>query len=55
MNWNSAAKRFVHQDDGQSLIEYSLIAVLIGLAASLALTSVQTSIASVFNTLGSVI
>ena len=47
--------RFLCEDGGQSLIEYALIACMIGLAAAISMTSVRTSIASVFNKIGNVL
>jgi pilus assembly protein Flp/PilA len=51
----SSLIRFLRDEEGQNLIEYALIAGLIGLAAVVSLTSVRTSVASVFNKLGNVL
>ncbi len=48
-----AFKAFIQDDSGQNLIEYALIAGLIGLAAVVAMTSLGTKIAGAFNTIGS--
>jgi Flp pilus assembly pilin Flp len=46
----SSLIRFLRDEEGQNLIEYALIAGLI-----VSLTSVRTSVASVFNKLGNVL
>ena len=48
-----AVKAFIQDDSGQNLIEYALVAGLIGLAAVVAMTSLGTKISSAFNTIGS--
>ena len=45
--------RFVHETEGQDLIEYALLAALIGLATTFAMTALGTSISTEFNTIGS--
>ncbi len=42
-------KRFVKEEEGQTMIEYGLLAVLISVAAILAITGVGTQLAAVFN------
>ena len=44
-----AVKNFVADESGQDLIEYALIASLIGLAAVTALSGLATKIVGVFN------
>ena len=44
---------FIHDESGQDLIEYALIAGLIGLAAVVAMTGLSTKIKQAFNSVGS--
>lgn len=44
---------FLHDDSGQDLIEYALVAGLIGLAAVLAMSGLGTKISTAFNSVGS--
>jgi pilus assembly protein Flp/PilA len=44
----AAVARFVRRDDGQDLLEYGLLVVLIAIVALAAVTSVGTTINSVF-------
>jgi pilus assembly protein Flp/PilA len=44
--------RFVRETEGQDLIEYALLAALIGLGTTLAMTALKTSISTEFNTIG---
>jgi pilus assembly protein Flp/PilA len=46
-------RQFTQDDSGQKLIEYALIAGLIGLAAVVAMTGLGTKISTAFNTIGS--
>jgi pilus assembly protein Flp/PilA len=46
-------KDFLCEDAGQDLIEYALVAGLIGLAAVLAMSGLSTKIGNSFNTVGS--
>ncbi len=55
MSLSVSIKRFVDEEAGQSLIEYSLIACVIGFVAALAMTNLGSGIAAEFNQLGSVI
>ncbi len=48
-----AMKSFMRDESGQSLIEYALVAGIIGLGAVLAMTSLGTKISSAFSTIGS--
>jgi pilus assembly protein Flp/PilA len=43
---------FVRETEGQDLIEYALLAALIGLGTTLAMTALSTSISTEFNTIG---
>jgi pilus assembly protein Flp/PilA len=45
-------KRFVKETEGQDLIEYALLAALIGLATTAAMTALSTSISTEFKTIG---
>ncbi len=42
----------LNDESGQDLIEYALVAGLIGLVAVLAMTSVGTAVTGAFNTIG---
>ncbi len=46
-------KVFAGDDSGQSLIEYALIAGLIGLGAVIAMTSLKNSIVNAFSSISS--
>lgn len=48
-NIKTPAIRFINDESGQNLIEYALIATLIGLAAITALTPLGTEIKTAFN------
>jgi pilus assembly protein Flp/PilA len=43
---------FVHDESGQDLIEYALVAALIGLAAVAAMSGLSTKIKQAFNSVG---
>jgi pilus assembly protein Flp/PilA len=45
-------RAFVVADEGQDLIEYALLAALVALAATVAMTSLGTSISTVFTSVG---
>lgn len=47
-----AAVCFLQEDSGQDLIEYALIAALIGLGAVASMKSLATTISNAFNTIG---
>jgi pilus assembly protein Flp/PilA len=49
----NALLRFIRDESGQDLIEYALLAALIGLGAVAAMSGLATNIATSFNTLGS--
>ncbi len=48
-NLKKLAAGFVRDESGQSMIEYTLVATLIGLAAVAAMTPLGTAIGSAFN------
>ena len=45
-------KHFVRETEGQDLIEYALLAALIGLATTVAMTALAGSISTEFGTIG---
>ena len=45
-------KRFVRETEGQDLIEYALLAALIGLATTAAMTALSGSISTEFSKIG---
>ena len=45
-------KRFVKETEGQDLIEYALLAALIGLATTVAMTALSGSISTEFGKIG---
>ena len=46
-------KRFVREEEGQDLIEYSLLAALIAVACIAAMKALATEINQIFSTIGS--
>lgn len=46
------AKRFINEESGQDLIEYALVAGLIGLAAVVAMSTLGNTIGNGFNSVG---
>ena len=46
-------RRLTQEDSGQDLIEYALVAGLIGLGAVVAMSGLATQIATAFNAVGS--
>lgn len=46
------SKKLISEESGQDLIEYALVAALIGLGAVAALKGVTNSVGNVFNSLG---
>lgn len=46
---NLSVKKFITNEDGQDIVEYSLLLVLIGAAAIFVLTTMGTSIGSIFS------
>jgi len=51
-NLNTLLRKLLHEDSGQDLIEYALIAALIALAAITAMKGLTTKINSEFNSIG---
>lgn len=49
----ASIKLFLNEESGQDLIEYALVAGLIGLAAVTAMSSLSTKISTAFNSVGS--
>ena len=49
---NDLSKKLISEESGQDLIEYALVAALIGLGAVAALQGVTNSVGNVFNSLG---
>jgi pilus assembly protein Flp/PilA len=49
----SFVRSFVRDEQGQDIVEYSLLLVLIGAAAVFVLTTMGTSITSIFSKIGS--
>jgi len=47
--------RFIHETEGQDLIEYALLAALIGLATTLAMQNLATSISTEFSNIGTAV
>lgn len=45
--------RFVHEEEGQDLIEYALLAAFISLAAVLAIMNLGSSINNIYTTIAS--
>ena len=45
-------KQFMQEESGQDLIEYALVAALVGLGAVAAMNGLSTSIANTFNGVG---
>jgi len=45
--------KLAKEDSGQDLIEYALVAALIGLGAVASITTLKNTIANTFNTVGS--
>jgi pilus assembly protein Flp/PilA len=51
--WKQAFCNFVRDESGQDLIEYALVAAIIALGATAAMTSLATSISTAFSKIGS--
>lgn len=52
MNYREALKNLLRDDSGQDLIEYALVAALIGLGATAAMSGFATSIGSALTGVG---
>jgi pilus assembly protein Flp/PilA len=48
-----AIQKFIADDSGQDLIEYALVAALVGLGAVAAMKGLSNSIGNTFNSVGS--
>ncbi len=46
-------KKLATEDSGQDLIEYALVAALVGLGAVASITALKNSISNTFNSIGS--
>lgn len=53
MKFTQILSTFVQDDSGQDLIEYALVAALIGLGAVASMKSFATTIGNAFTTIGS--
>jgi pilus assembly protein Flp/PilA len=51
MNFGKLVRSIVREESGQDMIEYSLLAALIGLAAIVSIKGLSTHIASAFTTI----
>jgi pilus assembly protein Flp/PilA len=51
-HYREALKNLLRDDSGQDLIEYALVAGLIGLAAVAAMSTLANTIGNAFNTVG---
>jgi pilus assembly protein Flp/PilA len=51
-NMKQLVKNLVNEDSGQDLIEYALVAALVGLGAVAAMKGLGTSIGNAFNGVG---
>lgn len=52
-NIKNLLKSLVHDESGQDLIEYALVAALVGLGAVASMKALSNSIGNAFNTVGS--
>jgi pilus assembly protein Flp/PilA len=52
-NMKQLLKNLIAEESGQDLIEYALVAALVGLGAVTAMKSLGTTISTSFNTVGS--
>jgi pilus assembly protein Flp/PilA len=52
MNYKQIVKNFLAEESGQDLIEYALVAALIGLGAVTAMTGLATKISNAFGNIG---
>jgi pilus assembly protein Flp/PilA len=53
INMKQLLKKLVTEDSGQDLIEYALVAALVGLGAVASITALKNSISNTFNSIGS--
>ena len=52
-NMKQLLKTLATEDSGQDLIEYALVAALVGLGAVASITTLKNTIANTFNSVGS--
>ena len=52
-NMKQLLKNLATEDSGQDLIEYALVAALVGLGAVASITTLKNTIANTFNSVGS--
>jgi pilus assembly protein Flp/PilA len=52
-NIKQLVKNLMTEDSGQDLIEYALVAALVGLGAVASITALKNSISNTFNSVGS--
>jgi pilus assembly protein Flp/PilA len=52
-NFSVILRNLVNEESGQDLIEYALVAALVGLGAVAALNSLKTTVGTTFNGIGS--
>jgi pilus assembly protein Flp/PilA len=52
-NMKQLLRNLMTEDSGQDLIEYALVAALVGLGAVASITALKNSIANTFNSVGS--
>lgn len=55
MTFPSAFRRLLHDEAGQDLIEYALLAVFISIIAITAITSIGQSVNTLYGTVGSAV
>ena len=51
-NMKQLLKNLATEDSGQDLIEYALVAALVGLGAVVSITALKNSISNTFNAIG---
>jgi pilus assembly protein Flp/PilA len=52
-NMKQLVKNLINEDSGQDLIEYALVAALVGLGAVAAMKGLSNNIGNAFNSIGS--
>ena len=53
--WKVQVRQLLHDEAGQDVVEYALVAVVIGLGTVAALSGVSGKVVSVFNAVGNTI
>ncbi len=51
MEWYLRLRNWLEEDEGQGMVEYGLIIVLVAIVVVTALTAVGTQVSTVFNTI----